>query len=306
MTILLSACLLGFAAACLCWIIMHHVQSRSLLAHRISGVASGFSLPYSLFGQNANDPEKNPVISLDDSYGDKITRQLYLAGYRNQKTARFYNHLKQLSVVLPVILIVSYLLTGSLTVKNFISSWLIGGMFYVYVHILLRGLIQKRQRKILRDLPQLFDLLVVCIESGLNFTAALPRVIQELDPKAPLVREFDQMHHEFLGGLSLAQSCDRLSRRCEVSDLSVILNSIVQSEQMGSALANTLRVQSHELRDKYRQRMRERAHKIPIKILFPMLLIFVTLFIMTLGPASTRMNMELFRADKPLSSGGVK
>ena len=291
MTILLSACLLGLSTACAAWFVIHHFQSRSVLANRMTGVTSGYTFPYTVPGQNPLERnEGNAPVSLDESYVDKTTRQLFLAGYRGQKTIHFYAGLKRLSLALPFALILLYLLTNSLTFKNFISSWVLGGMFYFYVHFMLSKLGQKRRRKILKDLPQFFDLLVVCIESGLNFTAALPRVIQELDSNAPLVREFDLMHHEFMGGLPLAQACDRLSRRCEVPDLSIILNSIIQSEQTGSALASTLRVQADELRDKYRQRMRERAHQIPIKILFPMMLIFITLFIMTLGPAGTKLN----------------
>ena len=106
-----------------------------------------------------------------------------------------------------------------------------------------------------------------------------------MSQKEPIVKEFDHMHHELMGGLSLPQACDRLARRCEVPDLSVILISIVQSDQMGSGLAQVLRVQAHELRDKLRQRMREKAYRIPVKLLFPMVLIFMTLFAMTLGPA---------------------
>lgn len=295
MTIFFSACLLGLSTACVAWVMVHHFQSRAVLANRMTGVTDGYTFPYALPGQSLlGKNDDHSTITLDESYADKTARQLFLAGFRSQKTVRFYANLKRLSLILPFGLILLYLLTNSLTIKNFISSWALGAMFYFYVHFLLIKLKQKRQRSILRDLPQFFDLLVVCIESGLNFTAALPRVIQELDPKAPLIREFNTMHYEFLGGLSLTQACDRLSRRCEVPDLSVILNSVVQSEQMGSALANTLRIQSEELRDKQRQRMRERAHQIPIKILFPMMLIFITLFIMTLGPAGTKLNFEKY------------
>jgi len=75
--------------------------------------------------------------------------------------------------------------------------------------------------------------------------------------------------------------------------LSVILISIVQSDQMGSGLAQVLRVQAMELRDKHRQRMREKAYRIPIKLLFPMILIFITLFTMTLGPAFLQLSTSI-------------
>jgi tight adherence protein C len=138
---------------------------------------------------------------------------------------------------------------------------------------------------ILRSLPQFLDLLLISVEAGMAFTAALERVIKEVDPREPLTREFSQMYHEFLGGLPLSEACERMTKRCQVPDVGIVLSSIVQSDQMGASLGNNLRIQSGDLRDKYRQRLRARAHKIPVKIIFPMLLSFGMIFFLTLGPA---------------------
>lgn len=292
--ILLSAVLLGLCVTCISWFVFQRYQSRTLLADRLSGLTENLSFPFAFPGTtSASSRDVERSIALDDSYEDKITRDLYLAGFRNQKNVRMFNALIRLALVSPLVLILVLFLSASLDVKTFIYSWVIGSLGYMGVHFVLHIAKAKRRRAILRAMPQFFDLLVVCIEAGLNFTAALPRVIEEFGVGDPLSQEFELMHHEYLGGLPLAQSCDRLSRRCEVPDLSVILSAIVQSEQMGSALANTLRVQASELRDKLRQRMRERAHQIPIKILFPLMLIFVILFIVTLGPATYKLKYAL-------------
>ncbi len=293
MILFTSALLLGVAVACASWVIVQRLQNRSALADRLSDV-SALNFPYSLSTESSHgNLKKNEVITLDSSYEDKIVRQLFLAGVRHRTNTVFYHLLIRLSLILPVLFLILYVLMGSLTFKNVVLFVLIGLVFYVYVWMLIRSLKQKRQKAILRVLPQFFDLLVVCLEAGLNFSSALPRVIQDMNPKEPLVKEFDHMHRELMGGLSLAQACDRLARRCEVSDLSVILISIVQSDQMGSGLAQVLRVQAMELRDKHRQRMREKAYRIPIKLLFPMILIFITLFTMTLGPAFLQLSTSI-------------
>ena len=286
MTLVLPAALFGIAIACVSWAVVHRLQTRRALTQRLATVSSHLAFPYQLAGEAAGvDTKKNDLITLDSSYTDKITRQLFLAGIRHRTGTAFYHLLVKLSVVLPVLFLVIYGLSGSLTFKNLVLFALASLVLYTYVWVLVRSLKQKRQRQIIRALPHFFDLLVVCLEAGLNFSSALPRVIRDMDPKEPLVKEFDHMHHELMGGLPLPQACDRLARRCEVLDLSLVLISMVQSDQMGSGLSQVLRVQGRELRDKLRQRMREKAYRIPIQLLFPMILIFMTLFTMTLGPA---------------------
>ncbi|OGW85894.1 MAG: hypothetical protein A3C35_06785 [Omnitrophica bacterium RIFCSPHIGHO2_02_FULL_46_11] len=285
--ILISSLFFGIASAGLTWFFIHRYQDRSALAQRLSSLSGNLSFPYRLPSADSlrSDTKNTDQITLDTSYEDKITRQLFVAGVRHRKSVRFYRFVVRLSFILPIVLIVLYALMGSLTLKNLILFAGLGIAFYGYVWLVLRALKQRQQKKILRALPQFFDLLVVCVEAGLNFSAALPRVIQDMDPEEPVIKEFDHMHRELMGGLSLAQACDRLAQRCEVLDLSIILTSIIQSDQMGSGLAQVLRIQSAELRDKLRQRMREKAYRIPLKLLFPMVLIFITLFTMTLGPA---------------------
>ncbi len=303
MILVLAAILFGVATACFSWVMVYRFQNRSALAERLSTVSGNLAFPYQLSGEaHGPDSKKNETITLDSSYEDKITRQLFLAGIRHRTSTLFYHLFIKLSIILPVLLLVIYAISGSLTFKNLIILTLGGLALYVYVWIMIRGLKQKRQKQILRTLPQFFDLLVVCLEAGLNFGSALPRVIRDMNPKEPLVKEFDHAHRELMGGLSLPQACDRLARRCEVTDLSVILISIVQSDQMGSGLAQVLRIQARELRDKLRQRMRERAYKIPVKLLFPMILIFMTLFVMTLGPAS----LELTNGTQRNNAGTTK
>lgn len=279
----------GISIACMSWILLHHLETHRMATRRISGLPENLGFPYHLSNESRIDSAAASPLSLDDSYGDKFTRQLFLGGVRNRKRTAFFHLCGKLSLIIPAALLIGHVLKGTATFHHLLIAGTTGMLIYASTLLLIRSMKVNRQKKILGAMPQFFDLLVVCLETGLNFSSAMPRVIEETDPSEPLVQEFALMHHELMGGFSLPQACDRLSKRCEVMDLSIILNSLIQSEQMGSSLANVLRIQARELRDKHRQRMREKAHQIPVKLLFPMVLIFVALFSMTIGPAGFRL-----------------
>lgn len=311
---LLPAILFGICVGCFCWFLVHYYQTRSLVSGRISELPGKLSFPYDITQKLSSlESKKTEPLTLDDSYQNKIARQLFLGGFRNQAHVRVFRFLTKLGFILPLILILFFSLSGSLTSKNLALSVFLGCGIALYVQFILGILKRSRQKRISRSLPQFLDLLVVCIEAGLNFTAALPRVLQEFDPKEPIAKEFNLMHYEFLNGIPLAQACERLAKRCDVVDLSIILNAVIQAEQMGAALANTLRVQASELRDKYRQRMREKAHQLPLKLVFPAFLIFITIFIIALGPPLSKFirlmeqsqPQDGTRASFPIGSQGV-
>ena len=281
----LSAGLFAVSVAGLVWFILYRRQAGQLLAVRISTAAGGglsfpFPLPGSPTGRDLPD-----TIRLEDMEKDKTARDLFYAGFRYRKSIFLLRTARKISLILPAVMVIFSLIKGGAMDPKEIAFWLLFGAFlFSLTHLILYKRREKRRKAILRTLPQFMDLLTVCVEAGLNFTAALPRVIKESDPHNPLIQEFEQMHREFLSGLPLAVACDRLSRRCDLPDLSTILSVIVESEEMGTALAGGLRVQATDLRDKLKQRVRGRALQIPVKLVLPSSLIFVTLFAVTLGP----------------------
>ncbi len=96
-------------------------------------------------------------------------------------------------------------------------------------------------------------------------------------------------------GVPRRQALHNLANRTDVPDLRNFVFAVVQSEQYGLPIAHTLRVQAAEMRDKRRQRAEERAFKVPVKIVFPLIFcIFPSLFIVLLGPAALRMWRTLF------------
>lgn len=141
-----------------------------------------------------------------------------------------------------------------------------------------------RLERIQRELPGALDLMVVCLEAGLAVNSALLRIANEMEG-SPLGRELRRAASEINAGIPLEDALRNLAKRTEVPDLNTIVSAIVQAQKMGSSLALTFRVQSETLREKYKMNIKERIQKIPVKILFPLVLfIFPALFVVILGP----------------------
>ena len=283
--------LISLSVGAVAWVVMRRPgNAQSVISRRMAGnIYDNLSFPYSIPKKTPLSRGKDNDLSLENSKSDQIAKNLYLAGMRSQQQVKIFRLLLRISLAVPLLMIISYAAFGALSTNKIAMALAVGIFLFFGVRMTTVRMKNARQKKILKSLPQFLDLVVVCVEAGLSFTSAVEKLLKELDPEDPLTKEIKVMHHEFLGGFTFAQACDRLARRCEVPDLSVLLSCIVQSDQMGSSLGATLRVQASELRDKFRQRVRSKALKVPVKILFPTMLIFVTIFVITLGPAMHQM-----------------
>ena len=148
-------------------------------------------------------------------------------------------------------------------------------------------LTQKRQfyrTSIQRSLPFCLDLLTLAIEGGLDFTAALARMVRKIGD-SPLGREFAFMLREIqLGKIRSDALCD-FSRRVDVAEVGTVVASLVQAEELGASLGPVLRILSAQQRERRSQRAEEQAMKAPVKILAPLvLLLFPSILIMIAGP----------------------
>ncbi|MGI5822381.1 MAG: type II secretion system F family protein [Dethiobacteria bacterium] len=159
---------------------------------------------------------------------------------------------------------------------------------------LLNSRAAKRQHEIQKSLPDTLDLLLVSAEAGLGFDMALKRVTEQ----APgiLGQEIARALEEMRLGKTREEALRSIVGRTGVQDLSSFISAVIQSEQLGSNIANTLRIQAEAMRRKRRQRAEEAAMKAPIKMLFPLVFfIFPTLFVVLLGPALIRI-MQTFQS----------
>lgn len=140
-----------------------------------------------------------------------------------------------------------------------------------------------RTEKMQREMPDSMDLLTISVEAGLGFDAALAQVAR--NTKGPLAEEFFRVLQEMQIGLGRTEAFRALGERTNLPDLKTFVTALVQADSFGIPIANVLRVQSQEMRVKRRQRAEERAQKVPVKILFPLIFFMMpALFVVIVGP----------------------
>ena len=145
--------------------------------------------------------------------------------------------------------------------------------------------IADRKEAIFKDLPDVLDLLAISVEAGMGFEGALDVVCTNFD--SPLAQEFSRTLKEMELGLSRREALQNLKRRTEVPELSNFVLALTQADSLGMPIGRVLHTQAGEMRLKRRQWAREKAAKLPVKILFPLVLfIFPAVLIVVLGPAA--------------------
>ncbi|MEV4988189.1 type II secretion system F family protein [Pseudarthrobacter sp. LMD1-1-1.1] len=197
--------------------------------------------------------------------------------------------LERLLVVKPLLA----LGTGLLALLYFLASpeparfaVLIAALAFGYFapDLLIRSNAEKRRDQIRQELPNTLDQMLISVQAGLGFEAAMARTAQ--NGGGPLADEMMRTLQDMQVGRSRKEAYLAMSDRVDVPDLRSFIRAIVQADAYGIAIAKVLKVQAHEMRMKRRQRAEEHAMKIPVKILFPLIFfIFPTLFIILLGPA---------------------
>ncbi len=154
---------------------------------------------------------------------------------------------------------------------------------YLLPNILLTNAGQKRESAMLKALPDALDLLSISVEAGLGFDAAVGRVAR--DTKGPLAQEFARLLQEMQIGVGRADAMRAMAERSTIKDLKSFCLAMVQADAFGVPVARVLRVQANEMRTRRRQRAEEKAQKMPVKILFPLIFfILPTIFLMIFGP----------------------
>jgi len=147
---------------------------------------------------------------------------------------------------------------------------------------------KQRRKQIQHSLPYVLDLLCVSVEAGLAFDAAMQKVTEKVE--GPLSQEFQQVAYEIRIGKPRRDALRDMRDRCAVEDLNTFVAAIVQAERLGLGIGQVLRVQADLMRNLRRERAREAAMKIPVKMLFPLVfLILPALFAVILGPAVIQM-----------------
>jgi tight adherence protein C len=167
-----------------------------------------------------------------------------------------------------------------------VISLAIGAVLGYYLPVLwLKQKVDARRAAIQKGLPDAMDLLVIAVDAGLGFDAALARVTDKY--KNALSDMFAKVLREVSLGRPRLEAMDEMGRSSGVDDLHNFIQAIIQSEQFGTGIGKILRIQADEMRRKRRQRAQEKAAQATLKMMLPMVgCIFPTLWIVLLGPAA--------------------
>ena len=213
-----------------------------------------------------------------------VQQRLVRAGLRSDNAVKSFYGAK---VMAPAVLVLLAWVTGAYHFgPMFIFALAIGGGFLAPDFWLGRK-IANRQAEIKKGLPDVLDLLVICVEAGLSLDQATARTAQELEKAQPaLSDELGIVALEQRAGRARADAWKHLAERTDVDVVRNLVSMLVQAEQFGTSIGKTLRVHSDTLRTKRVQEIEEKAAKLSVKLLFPLVLfIFPSLFLVVLGPA---------------------
>ena len=212
-----------------------------------------------------------------------LARKLLVAGNPLGLGAREFYGISLASTLLGAYLAFLIYRRGA-TMINVILSILILILLYAFPKVWLQSRITRRQNGVRRGLPDAMDMLSVCATAGLGFDQSLQRVSEYWD--TPIGRELGRVISEMEMGVTRRDALRNLSDRLEIREISSFVALILQTEQLGMSISDTLHAQAEQMRIERRFRAQEQAQKAPIKMLIPMaVLIFPALLAVILGPS---------------------
>ncbi len=215
---------------------------------------------------------------------DEIQRELVSAGFYGIGARRFLGYRMLFTIALPVALVWVFALLGTTTVFLFLLG--LGGAVVGWVgpSFIIHRRARRRLQAIDDSLPELIDLLVVTLEAGVGFAAAMRMSSERLE--GALGDEERLTIQEQSLGLSTIVALENWLKRCETPSVRSFVRAMVQGDRLGVSIGQILRNLAVEMRARRKQVIEERAQKAPIKILFPLVfLIFPAMFVVILGPA---------------------
>jgi tight adherence protein C len=222
-------------------------------------------------------------------YADNIRVLLLRAGRTAPGAADRFLAVRALTLLgAPVIFVVAYTALASMGVVALMAAGLGAAACVLLPMTRLNRAVQEREQRISIQLPDILDLLVICMEAGLGFTAAVSRTIANVEGE--MSEEFGVALGEMRAGASRSEALANLGQRVQLPEVQSFVMTIRQADEFGISVSTVLRNQSEELRVARRQAAQEKAQKAPVKMLIPMVFcIFPPLFIIVIGPAGLQL-----------------
>ena len=182
------------------------------------------------------------------------------------------------------------------------GSWTLFCVAGLVPALAVRTARRSRVRAIEQDLPLALELFATMAEAGLGFDAALAKIVRAQGSDRALASEFVNFQHDMVAGIPRTQALRQLARRVDVPSLTSFTSALIQAEQVGASMAETLQHQAVDLRQRRRENALLQAQALPVKLVFPLVVCFLPgIFVSTLAPVLYQMIQV---ADSVLRSSG--
>jgi pilus assembly protein TadC len=252
--------------------------------------------------------DDQPAAADDRSVPERwLARWLTIAGYRSPTASMLFIAITAVAAGVGVMAGAFYRaelldtlieLVGSVPggVGDFLTAILRSGPWILFLAaasapaLVVRAARRRRVQAIEQDLPLVLELFATMGEAGLGFDAAVGKIVRAQETRRPLVAEFITFQIDMLAGVPRLQALRQLARRVEVPSITTFTSALVQAEQVGAGLAETLRHQADDLRQRRRENALLQAQALPVKLVFPLIICFLPgIFVSTLAPVIYQM-----------------
>jgi len=213
-------------------------------------------------------------VPLVDTKDATLRSRLVAAGYTQEHAPRVYNLVRLIAVIgLPLAAIGFLWASGSNpSLTKIYLTGMIAALLGLYLpSVWIRARADRRQRDIINGFPDALDLMLVCVEAGLGLEAAFSRVGMEMTRSHPLLAEqLGTVVLELRGGRSQEDALRRMADRAGTDEIRAFATLLIQSNKLGSSIAQTLRTYAAEMRERRRMRAEEKAHRLPVLLSIPL------------------------------------
>ena len=210
------------------------------------------------------------------------SRRLVKAGLNNPRAVPLFLGAK---ITLGLLGLLAYMVYGVVVQRALSNMLFVSVIFGVVTFFLpdlwLRSRIRQRQKAIQNALPDVLDMLMVCVEAGMGFDAAVARVAEQVERrKSPLHQELLRMHLEVRAGRPREEAFRAFAERIDTDDIRSMVSAFIQTEKLGTSLGRTLRVQSDAARVQRRHRAETKAQLAPLMMLLPTVVFLMPAFML--------------------------
>jgi tight adherence protein C len=213
-------------------------------------------------------------LNLSDTKEDALRDRLLAAGYASPSATKIFTLSRLVLIFALPILLLSYLQVAGFELGG-MRLYLygsLGALLGLYLpNLIVAAKADRRREAVTNGFPDCLDLMLVCVEAGLGLEAAMDRVGREMVQSHPLIAGILlEVTLQLRAGARREDALRRMGEKSGVAEIKSFATLLIQSDKLGTSIADTLRVYSAEMREKRRMRAEERAHRLPVLISIPL------------------------------------